>query len=403
MPETQLVVKAFVASPADVTDERQILEETIRELNTAWSRNLKLRLELIRWETDVTPGIGAYPQDVINQQVADDYDIFIGILWTRIGSRTPVAQSGTLEEFERALARYRREATSIEIMFYFKTAPISPSEIDIEQFAKLTQFKKDLGEEGALYRNFTSRDEFAHLMRLHLSRVVQRWQRGPASEALGVEQRQPSAPTETKDSDEEPGLLDHIEEGIELFERGIACLENITSATNDVGAAMSARTEDINNLSSNGEPTDFTAAKRIAKRTAEDLDAFSARVGAEIPLFSDYFNSAFTHVVAAASVHIEDFDCDLAQLRNVREMFENNYKVLLQAIYNVLEFRSTLARLPRLHSTFNKARRRAISVNDTLIGKLESIKRTSQESAILVAELIDKASITGTEPIATHQ
>ena len=41
-------------------------------------------------------------QDVINRQIEDKYDLFIGIMYTKFGSPTNRAESGTVEEFEIA-------------------------------------------------------------------------------------------------------------------------------------------------------------------------------------------------------------------------------------------------------------------------------------------------------------
>ena len=47
--------------------------------------------------------MGSDPQQIINSQVSDEYDIFIGILWTRFGTPTERAGSGTEEEFSWSL------------------------------------------------------------------------------------------------------------------------------------------------------------------------------------------------------------------------------------------------------------------------------------------------------------
>lgn len=88
MPRQEQVFSVFVASPSDVGEEREKLEEVIRELNLTWSRELGIRLDLIRWETHAYPGMGADAQDVINEQIPNDYDLFIGIMWCRYGTKT---------------------------------------------------------------------------------------------------------------------------------------------------------------------------------------------------------------------------------------------------------------------------------------------------------------------------
>jgi hypothetical protein len=126
MPRHEKVLSVFVASPSDVTDERTKLEEVVNELNITWSREFGVRLELVRWETHSFPSKGADAQDVINTQIPEDYDIFIGIMWCRFGTPTKRAESGTLEEFLRAKARHDENPSSVDIMIYFKDESVSP-------------------------------------------------------------------------------------------------------------------------------------------------------------------------------------------------------------------------------------------------------------------------------------
>src|SRR5713226_3508562 len=108
MARSETVVTAFLASPSDVEAERAKLEDVVQELNLTWSKTLGMRLDLLRWETHAYPGVGHDAQDVINQQIGDEYDIFIGIMWGRFGSSTERADSGTEEEFRRARERHEK-------------------------------------------------------------------------------------------------------------------------------------------------------------------------------------------------------------------------------------------------------------------------------------------------------
>jgi len=132
MPRQLTQIRVFVASPSDLAQERQALEDVVRELNLAWSDQLQVVLELVMWETHVSPGISTDAQAVVNEQIRDDFDIFLGLLWSRFGTPTPRAASGTQEEFERALTRHRTDVESVRIMMYFKTAPVSP-DCDVDQ------------------------------------------------------------------------------------------------------------------------------------------------------------------------------------------------------------------------------------------------------------------------------
>lgn len=120
MPKNITEYRIFVASPGDVQEERSILEEVINELNLTISSEREIKLELIKWETHSYPGFGADGQDVINKQIDDDYDIFIGIMHGRFGTPTNRAESGTYEEFLNAYERYKKDPKSISILFISK-------------------------------------------------------------------------------------------------------------------------------------------------------------------------------------------------------------------------------------------------------------------------------------------
>ena len=173
MPRPEQAIVVLAASPSDLEPERTQLEDVIRELNLSWSQTLGVRLELVRWETHGYPGVGDDPQDVLNRELPDDPDIFIGLMWSRYGTATGRAGSGTEEEFNRALERYRQDPDSVRIMFYFKNAPLAPSDIDPDQLRRVAHFRESLGAEGTLYWTFRSLDEFVRLLRIHLSRQLQ--------------------------------------------------------------------------------------------------------------------------------------------------------------------------------------------------------------------------------------
>ena len=208
MPRQENVIVVFVASPSDLEPERNCLEEVIQELNQSWSRATGFRLELVRWETHGYPGVGQDAQDVLNRELPNDPDIFIGLMWSRYGTETGRAGSGTEEEFNRALERHRQNPGSIGIMFYFKDAPLAPSEIDLDQLRRVVRFREKLGSEGTLYWRFKTPEDFEQLLRIHLSRQLQEFKdvSDPrrATESLATNQSAVS-------KNDELGLLDYCD------------------------------------------------------------------------------------------------------------------------------------------------------------------------------------------------
>lgn len=140
----------------------------VDELRRTIGASLCVDLELLRWETHVRPDVGADAQAVINRQIRT-YDIFVGIMWRRFGLPTKRAESGTVEEFDRALNLYKRYGRP-KILFYFRTEPFYPATTaEVKQFAKILTFKRRLESSGVLYREALTPLEFERLVREHLT------------------------------------------------------------------------------------------------------------------------------------------------------------------------------------------------------------------------------------------
>ena len=166
------VFRIFLASPSDVEAERDAAARVVDGLNT---ENQDVVLELIQWKTHSYPDFGKDPQAVLNEQIGEEYDIFVGILWTRFGTPTPRAQSGTEEEFNRAYARHQADPDSVRLMLYFKEEAIEPNKIDPDQFEQVRGFQRQVPALGGLYGSFGSTAEFERVLRRDLIRQIRRW------------------------------------------------------------------------------------------------------------------------------------------------------------------------------------------------------------------------------------
>ncbi len=250
MARQECVLSVFLASPSDVNAERLKLEEVVNEMNTSWSRELGMRLDLVRWESHAYPDFGDDSQDVINNQIPNDYDIFIGIMWCRYGTPTGRSGSGTVEEFTIAKSRFDKDNNSVKLMLYFKDEPVSPSQLDPNQLAKINDFRNTLGEEGALYWNFTDIEHFEKLVRLHLTRQVQAWKTSQKHLSNYNEDKSKGGnlPIKSKEFDDDDGILDLLEVFQNKFQELPEIIKRITAITEDVGIKMAESTAEINAL-----------------------------------------------------------------------------------------------------------------------------------------------------------
>jgi hypothetical protein len=182
MPELISLLRVFVSSPGDLTAERGVVEEVLSELNLSLPQSQKIRFELVKWETHAFPSMETDPQALINAQIGDDYDIFLGLMWARFGTPTNRAGSGTEEEFNRAYNRYTQNPNSLRILFYFKTAPTTGA--DPGQLELVNEFRDRLKKKG-LYWSFENPKELARYLRIHLRRHLDEFGKG-----WGLEERE---------------------------------------------------------------------------------------------------------------------------------------------------------------------------------------------------------------------
>lgn len=128
--------RVMIASPSDLSEERQVVADAIGEWNAEHAVAESVVLLPVRWETHARPVTGARPQHAINDQLVSHSDLLIGLFWTRLGSNTGVADSGTVEEIDQFVAAKK------PAMLYFSRRPIDPNKIDITQHQKLRAFQE---------------------------------------------------------------------------------------------------------------------------------------------------------------------------------------------------------------------------------------------------------------------
>lgn len=147
------VMQVMIASPGDVTPEREMFRKVLSEWNATHARAKKIILLPVGWELDIAPELGAHPQVIINNRIVDSSDIMVGVFWTRVGTPTNKAMGGAIEEVQYHFNKGK------PTLVYFSNKPISPEEIDSTQYALLKEFKGWVRRNG-LYDSFADTREF---------------------------------------------------------------------------------------------------------------------------------------------------------------------------------------------------------------------------------------------------
>lgn len=160
-----VVYRVVIGSPGDVAEERKIARDIVYSWNDHNSSRHNAVLLPVLWETHAVPELGDRPQAIINRQLIETSQILICIFWTRLGTPTGVAQSGTAEEILKFLD------TDKPVLVYFCTRPI-PQTADMEQWAELQKFKSKIKKQG-LIAEFETEQELKDNLAKHLTVVVE--------------------------------------------------------------------------------------------------------------------------------------------------------------------------------------------------------------------------------------
>lgn len=156
------VIPVMIASPGDVHHYRAIATDILHEWNYIHSESTGVVLMPVAWETHSSPELGASAQELINNRVLKDCDLLIGIFWTRLGTPTLNAPSGSAEEIQRHVKAGK------PAMVYFSDQPVALGSVDMAQYEALKQFRQWCEASGIVGTFFYPED-----LRAKLSRQVQ--------------------------------------------------------------------------------------------------------------------------------------------------------------------------------------------------------------------------------------
>lgn len=360
MVKSMKVVSAFVASPMDVAPEREALERVAKELNIIWGANFGIQLELIKWETHTRPGVGTDTQAVVNSQLADDFDVFIGILWSRIGSETPRARSGTVEEFQRAYDREKAAPGSVEILMYLKDGSIPPSQIDPIQLRDPNSFKERLKALGVLSHPFNTTNEFEALVRTHLAKVmgkVAKQTTQDMEQLISIRNVEDAADDEIQSGDVD---LDDPDAGLLDFEDiFFKAADVLTKANTEVGTELSCLTNSLQGRAADLTVTnDVSVKKQVLQTVVADMTRLSATVERVLPTIKDSQQRAsiagarsFTLKKAAGTLSTDEVETILNSLDVLLSIYANTRQALAGLGQSV-------GQTPNVYAPLTRAKRR---------------------------------------------
>jgi hypothetical protein len=277
-------------------------------------------------------------------------------------------------------------------MMYFKEADVPFTQIDPDQIKCVMAFRERVRQAGSLSQVFGNPDEFGGLLRLHLSRVVQEWDRRSARSV------QASPPSETEmasaeaGSSDDDGLLDLLDVAGDAIASLTQNQERMTKALTELNERVELRVTEMRkaNQFEAGQGS-IKALRRATNGAAEDMEHFVVLMRPEITEFRRLFDDALTATGRSASLAVE-----AASSPELTEQLEE-LAGQIDAIATILEvnsgsfasFRNVVASLPRLTSPFNRARRNTTDILDHSIEEFTLAASAAHQASEVIRAMLN--------------
>lgn len=390
MAKTVTKFSIFIASPNDLEEERLAVDEVIKELNKTFGPHHNVVLEALRWETDSAPGISnGSPQNLITNDIGDEYDLFIGLLWKKFGTPTDNANSGTEEEFNNAYRKYQNDNNSVQVLFYFKNAaPKSMNEINSFQLAKIENFKSSIGEKNVFYWEFDTIENLKGFLRLHIPKRISQLlqsQEKPKDTSI-IENNIPQV-------DEELGLLDYSEQFESLIADSVNALTKIGEATEWIGEELSTKAGQIERINQTKSPNKIVV-RDLLKRTAKLIENYTGRIRTEIPIFYSSFEDGIKAGTRLINIS-DDFASseNIADLEETKDSILNLRKIMPNSLAQMESFYQSVESLPRIQKEINIAKRDLLVELGDFIFKIKSTIVLIEEFSNSIGNKIDELKL----------
>jgi hypothetical protein len=171
--DNRKVVKVFLASPGDMTEERRAARAVVDEVNSIWGASMGYQIDLVGWEETVSSH--GRPQELINRDL-EQCELFYGMIWKRWG--TPPSKSGPFtsgfeEEFVTSLERCKISGRPSRRLAFKAVDPDLLRDPGPE-LSKVISFKQRLVEDKEmLFENFDDIADFQFKFRRCISLYIQ--------------------------------------------------------------------------------------------------------------------------------------------------------------------------------------------------------------------------------------
>jgi hypothetical protein len=166
-------LRIVLSSPRDLVPAIKKIAAAVIKVSRQTEDAYGISFDSISANSGIYGGIAAYAQAGINPQLKE-CDIYIGLMWTRAGTDTQKCLSGTAEEFEEFLKRWRKKE-HVEIRFYFLDKSTKVSALEPGQLKKLKKFQSQLNGAGVYFKTLDTVAEIIDDITGDIHKIAQGW------------------------------------------------------------------------------------------------------------------------------------------------------------------------------------------------------------------------------------
>jgi hypothetical protein len=369
-----------------------LCKKVIDELNITFGNHNNIKLELVAWETHTYPSVGIDAQSVINKQIGDNYDIFLGIMWNRFGTPTTRADSGTEEEFENAYSKFINNESEVNLLFYFKDTAKNLSSINIEQLMKVNTFKTKLKEKGVYFKYFTETDEFETLIRFALTSILQGYNSNinkkehniniKAEEVISLDAEK------MLDDIDDIGFLESLDLATLSMQESQKSVIKMIKYMNDLSTNIGIQTKKISDANSKPIKLQGSALRKLVDQTAKIMANFNNRMKAEIPVNGEHFSNGIGYY----NIAILTFSQFSVENTKTLDDISSLKEALKYAKSSIFSMRDSISIIPTFTTNFGKAKKESVKILTELMNEFQTHINLVDQLEINIKGLISESN-----------
>lgn len=273
MPSTACSMKEIkhyrllISCPSDCEEFKDTVVHLLSITNQFCETFLDARIEHIYFKENVPSGAASEAQKVINSNVRDQFDIYVGLFWSRLGTPTSTHRSGAVEELDIAY-EMNQLSGRVGIHVYFCEADISKELFRNSNAQEIEWLRSHVRDKGILYKSFVT----AAQLQSHLSVDVVADLKQLLRESAATTKHESA---KSLNPELVAGFLESIASRFNhLKERTLL----MTTSMRDFSACMEKRTAEITRIGNMNKPFAVKAAlEGVFKRIVHDMQVLDGQ------------------------------------------------------------------------------------------------------------------------------